>query len=91
MVGRARPHRRNSPAQTVIGSWQTGQAEGWYDSSNGKPITDPANAGKYSFVPNAVPGYAHSLQITDPSWTQTSKSISTPSAAIPQPFSPTPI
>jgi hypothetical protein len=58
----------NSPAQTVIGSWQTGQAEGWYDSSNGKPITDPSNAGKYSFVTGAVPGYAQSLQITDPGY-----------------------
>ncbi len=52
----------------VIGSWQTGQAEGWFDTTDGFPITDPTNAAKYSFVANAVPGYAYSLQVTDPGY-----------------------
>jgi hypothetical protein len=58
----------NSQAQVVIGSWQTGQSEGWLDNSDQLPITDPSNTNKYSFVKAGVPGYQYSLQITDPGY-----------------------
>ncbi|HLX96868.1 MAG TPA: PEP-CTERM sorting domain-containing protein [Verrucomicrobiae bacterium] len=50
-------------AQVVIGNWQTGQAEGWYNPSNNNPITDPSNTSIYSFVAAGVTGYSQSLQI----------------------------
>ena len=65
----------NSQAQTVIGSWQTGQAEGWYDNGNNNSITDPSNTNKYQFVEAGVPGYLYSLQITDPGGWNTDLSI----------------
>ena len=55
-----------SRADFVLGSWQTGQAEGWIDNGNSLAITDPANASRYSFVAAGVPGYAQSLQINTP-------------------------
>jgi hypothetical protein len=51
-------------AEVVIGSWQDMTNDGWIDHGNGLPITDPQNAGKYSFAQNVVPGYAVSLKIT---------------------------
>ncbi len=51
-------------ADVVIGDWQGGTSEGWFDFGNFLSITDPANAAKYSFASGVVPGYAQSLQIT---------------------------
>ena len=53
----------SSQAQVVIGDWQTGMAEGWYNGSGGLSITDPSNTGEYSFVNAGVPGFPISLQI----------------------------
>lgn len=60
-------------AQTVLGSWQSGTAEGWTvqnspppsysDPNNGLSITDPTVASEYSFVAAGVPGFAQSLEI----------------------------
>jgi hypothetical protein len=53
-------------AQVVIGGWLNGNNDnGWIDYGNGDSITNSANAGIFSFVSNAVPGYSQSLQITD--------------------------
>jgi hypothetical protein len=60
----------STSASTVIGSWQTSTSDGWIDWGNQLSITDPANAGKYSFASGAVPGYAQSLQITHSGWNQ---------------------
>jgi hypothetical protein len=57
-------------ADVVLGSWQTGQAEGWIDNGNSLPITDPANAARYSFVSQPGTGYAQSLQVESPGFTQ---------------------
>jgi hypothetical protein len=63
----------SSQAQVVIGSWQTGLAEGWTvnnipppsynDPNNGLSITDPIVASEYSFVAAGVPGYPISLDV----------------------------
>jgi hypothetical protein len=60
----------SSHAQTVIGSWQGIGDDGWIDWGNGLSITDPSNAGKYSFASGVVPGYAQSLQITYAGYSQ---------------------
>lgn len=57
-------------ADVVIGSWQSMTDEGWIDHGNQLSITDPANAGKYSFVTGVVPGYTVSLKITQSGWNQ---------------------
>jgi hypothetical protein len=48
---------------TVIGSWQDNDGDGWIDWGNQFSITNAANVGKYSFVSGAVTGYPQSLQI----------------------------
>ncbi len=68
VVGLALP--ASTSASTVIGSWQSGTAEGWIDWGNSLLVTDPANAGKYSFASGAVPGYGQSLQISQGGYNQ---------------------
>src|SRR5947207_9835379 len=55
---------------TVIGNWQDNTGDGWIDWGNSQSITNAANAGKYSFVSSAVPGYAQSLQIAESGYQQ---------------------
>lgn len=53
----------SSIADTVIGSWQSSTAEGWYNNTGGLSITDPSNTGVYSFVNAGITGFSQSLQI----------------------------
>ena len=53
----------SSPAQTVIGSWQDNDGDGWTDNSD-VSITAAANMpSKYEFVIGVVAGYAQSLAV----------------------------
>jgi hypothetical protein len=57
-------------AQTVIGSWQDTDGDGWIDWGNGESIVAPTNTGTYSFSAGAVSGFSQSLQVTDAGFNQ---------------------
>ena len=56
---------------TAIGNWEGGSNDGWIDWGNGLSITDPSNAGKYSFsTTTGVTLGSESLEVTHAGYQQ---------------------